>query len=144
MSKKERERIEKAFAWVQRKLHTNYHLVFQSFDASKVKDLSPTTYLTVVRSERDREDPLCFLVGFDPKNTKTRSFNKLRNDAFHEMIHAINWVKKDILEEALVYIKSVKTRRLIRDKFYDADEAATYVLERAVGPYVLPRYQRDE
>ena len=144
MNKREKDRVEKAFNWVQRKLNTKFILLFEQFIAQEDQDVSEDTHLCVERSLRKTEDPNYFIVYFDVKNTKPRSFKVLKQDALHELTHIINWMKRDIFEETLTYIKSGPLKKSLRNRFYEADEASTYTLERAVGPFIIKGYKRDD
>ncbi len=144
MNKYEHDRIERVFNWVQRKLNTKYNLIFEQFNAEKDLYVSKDTHLCVERSSRDTEDPDSFIIYFDITNTKIRSFKILKQDAFHELTHVINWMKRDIFEETLSHIKSNPIKKGLRKRFYDADEAATYLMERAVGPFIIKGYRKDD
>lgn len=143
MSKREKQRVEKAFSWVQHKLKTHYNLIFTHFVASKDK-VGDGAHIAVDRSGREKEDPETFIIYYDSKNTKDRSFKILKQDALHELIHFTNWKKKDIFDEAIKYIKNPALRKHIEDRYYNAEEASTYILERAVGPFIIARYSKED
>lgn len=143
MNKREKDRIEKAFSWIQRKLKTNYILLFEQFDASKDPDVCNETALAVERTNRDAQDKVCFVVSFDPKNSKRLSFNDLKSYAYHEMLHMMTWNKRDAFEETLKHVKGLRLKNVLRRLFYDADESATYAIERASGPFIIARWNSD-
>ena len=143
MNQYEKKRIEKAFTWVQKKLKTNYNLIFQQFKAANDKDVSPDTHLAVVRSNRATEDPNCFIVYFDVNNIKSRSFAFLKQDAIHEVLHMISWTRREIFESTVQHVRSSKLKADLKKRFYDSDEAVTYLLERTFGPFVIKAW-KDE
>lgn len=144
MNKKECDRIKTCCAWVQRKLGTTFVLHFNQFDASKDPDQDDETRMTISRSNRDTDDTSCFIVNFDPKNTKKRSFNRLKRDCLHEMLHAMEWKKTDLWEEAMLHIKSIKVRKALTKRFYAVEESINYELERSFGPYIIAKWNKDE
>lgn len=141
MNKREKARVEKAFNWVQKKLNTSYAIVFQQVVAHEDSQLlGPDDYMAVIRSFRETEDKLCFIVYFDAKNLRSRSFNKLKRDCLHEMLHVIGWIRRDVFEDTVKHVKNTALRRTLSKQFYDCDESATYALERAVGPHIISQW----
>jgi hypothetical protein len=143
MNKREKERIEKAFNWVQRKLNTKYNLIFKQFVAANDQEVSEDTHLCVERTVRDTEDPDCFLVYFDTSNTIPRSFKTLKQDALHEMIHVISWIRRDVFDDTIKHVKPLSLRKELTKRFYDADEKITYTMERSVGPFIVKGFSRE-
>jgi hypothetical protein len=141
MSKREKERVEKAFAWAQRKLCLKYNLIFEPFVAAK-DPVGKDAHLAVKRSLRKTEDPECFIICYDSKNIKERSFKALKHDALHELIHFTNWKKQDVFDDACKHIKNSALKKSLADRYYDADEHATYTLARAVGPFIIKGYNK--
>src|ERR1035437_3661802 len=141
MSKREKVRVEKAFKWVQHELNTKYHLIFKPFIAAK-DSVGKNAHIAVERSLRSTEDPDNFIVYFDSKNTKERSFKFLKQDALHEIIHFIGWKKADVFEDACKHIKNKALLKSLTDRYYDTEEFSTYTICRAVGPFIITRYEK--
>lgn len=143
MNKREKERINTAFTWVQRKLGTNFHIYFEQFDSDK-EEGSDDAGLMVGRTNRETQDELCFTIYFDPKKTKKRAFNRLKRDLFHETLHLMNWGRRDIFDETLKYVKNTQLRKALEKRFYDCDESITFTMERSLGPYIIAKWDKDE
>ena len=143
MSKRERVRVENAFSWVQRELNTKYNLIFKPFVAAK-DSVGKDAHLAVERSLRSTEDPECYVIYFDSKNTKERSFKFLKQDALHEIIHFTSWKMQDVFNDACKHIKNKALLKSLKDRYYDAEEFSTYTLSRAVGPFIIARYDKAD
>lgn len=145
MSKKEQQRIEKAFSWVQRKLNTKFDLTFESFNPLTEKAHGgPTGRLAIARTARGSQDPNSFIVYYYVNNTKKKSFNILKQDAMHELIHALNAAKSDVFEDLLEHVKGAVLKRNFEKRWMDVEESTTYALERSFGPFVIVRYTNQD
>ena len=120
--RRERERLERAFRYVQRRLKTNLDFTFLRSD-----DVS---LLSVQPSERGIEDPACFLIEFNVDTLSALSLQEVRSSAFHEILHAIGWP----FWEAATANLPPKVREHVLKRYW---EPYVYNLERSVGPWVI-------
>jgi hypothetical protein len=120
--KREEARIRRALDWLQRRLKLNYEWVLAANPDIEV--------FQVERSNRGVEDPLCFLLDFNPDMVHAQSLKDLRYDLYHEIIHAMTWC----WWEAVKAGKPVaECNRLLHNVY----EPAVYEIERRTRKYVV-------
>jgi len=99
-----------------------------AFDLAVVADRGEEL-LSIDRSGRGRDDPLCFVITYNPEALGGRSAALLRSDALHELIHAMWWPFYEAGSEGRTMAEK---RELLR-----VFETCTYETERRLGPHVL-------
>ena len=119
--RRERERLERAFRFVQRRLGWTLDIALERND-----DIS---LLCVRPSERGVEDPVCFIVEFNPDTVSALSLAEIRSSAFHELLHGKMWP----FWEAATASVSAKVRDHLLKRYW---EPLVYDLERSVWPWV--------
>jgi hypothetical protein len=136
MNKREQERVKRAFEWVQKKLRTNYYL--------SIQETKQNHTLSVITSNRGPDDQKCFIAYYNAKNTKKRTFNDLKRDCFHEILHMLNWKRRDVFEETVRHVRSKLLRKTLTKQFYSCDESINYDMERALGPHIIAKWKHDD
>ena len=122
--RREKERLERAFAFVQRRLGLTLDITL-SPDAG-------ISLLSIGPSERGVEDPHCFIVGFNPDTVHALSLAELRQSAFHEILHAWQYPFWQAATAAL----PKKVRDHVMERYW---EPVVYEMERKLSPWLLGR-----
>lgn len=127
------QRLREAFATVQRLLGTQFDFDFAPDNENRPKD--DTTILTLARSARGREDPMCFLVYY---SARAGELGDPLTDALHEVIHCAT---HDLYDDGARRLRAAEIVALLKTW-----ERTCYNLERAIHPLVeywtFPWYAR--
>jgi hypothetical protein len=51
---------------------------------------------------------------------------------------------QDVFNDACKHIKNKALLKSLKDRYYDAEEFSTYTLSRAVGPFIIARYDKAD
>jgi len=119
--RRERERLERAFRYVQHRLGWTLDITLECSGAVSLLSVRP--------SERGVEDPVCFVVEFNPDTLSALSLSEVRSSAFHELLHGKMW---PFWEAATSSVPS-KVREHLLKRYW---EPLVYDLERSVWPWV--------
>ena len=122
--RREKERLERAFAFVQRRLGLTLDLLLESNRDIDMLCVGPTN--------RGVEDPHAFLVGFNPDTVHALSTYELRQAALHELLHAWQF---PFWEAATANLQR-KVKDHIMERYW---EPLVYEMERKLSPWVLRR-----
>jgi len=122
-ARRQRERLARAFAWVQRRLGLPYSVT--------LVPSSSIGLMSVGWSQRAEDDRLAYVVHFNPASIASRSTSLLRFDVFHELTHAVYW--------PLYQYASDRIPQAARAGLLVEFENCTYQAERAFGPWVMGR-----
>lgn len=122
--RRERERLERAFDYVQRRLGLTLDLTLQADPAVDLLSVGP--------SNRGVEDPKCFVVCFNPDTVHALSRAELRSSALHEILHAWMWPFWEASTAALQ--KKVRDHVMVR--YW---EPLVYEMERKLSPWLLDK-----
>lgn len=141
MSKKTKEqydRVEKAFSLIVTRFQLDINFIITPMTPGKLKRYS-STYFTVERSNRDKQDRNTFLVNFNQTYMESVSKANLLRHALHEILHALTWPFVDEFEEVTKYVeKNVELYNELHRRANDTRENVIYILERKLGPTLLP------
>ena len=118
----EEARIRSAIDWLQRRLDLNFEWVLSPNPGIEAFEME--------RSNRGVEDPRCFILEYNPDTVHALSMLDLKNDIYHEMLHAMTW---DWWEALLAHAPRSEWIPL-RRKVY---EPAVYEIERRTRQYVV-------
>jgi hypothetical protein len=132
---KEKRRIERAAAYVLKRLNSKYVFLVEPATASDVKR---GLILTVERSGRGTQDKSTFIITYNAELSIRMSRNEIRQTLFHEWLHAASWDLYDELETAINHLKPSPLRDELHKRYLDTRENVVYHMERALGPHVFP------
>lgn len=130
--KKQLERIQYAFDSVLKKLDLDYILFFVK---RKQK-----VYFYIERNLRGKEDKNSFIISYNPEIIINKSNSEIRDDAFHEILHAMTWDYSDEYSSVIKYIKNKELRKELETRNFEVREQVTYLLERKFGPLIFPDF----
>lgn len=127
----EKKRVERAVAYVLKRLNEKYVFVAQPSDDEKM-------LLSMERSGRGTQDKGVYIVGYNPKSVAKMSRDTLRKAVLHEWLHAASWELYDEIENLLDQLKPSPLKKELYRRYLDARENVVYHIERSVGPHVFP------
>lgn len=137
-TKEQYDRVEKAFQLIVTRFQLDINFIICPMTPGKLKRYS-TTYFTIERSNRDKQDKNTFLVYFNQEYLGSISKGKLLRHSLHEILHALTWPFVDEYEEVVKYIsKNADLRKELDNRAYNTRENVIYTLERKLGPTLLP------
>lgn len=136
--KKETTRVTKAFEYVRSKLNVDLTLLVGPMTPGMLKK-HQGTHFTIERSHRNTHDKNTFIIYYNQTVTLEMTLVKLKRHAFHEILHALTWPFIDEYFSVIKYIKDPKLYTELAERAEDTRENVTYLLERKLGPFVLPQ-----
>ena len=137
-TKEQYDRVEKAFQLIVSRFQLDINIMISPMSPGKLKRYS-TTYFTIERSNRDKQDKNTFQVYFNQEYLASVSRGKLLRHCLHEILHALTWPFVDEYEEVVKYVsKNHELRKELDSRAYDTRENVIYTLERKLGPTLLP------
>lgn len=85
------KRLQSAFAYAQKKLSTAYHFRFEPINADGLRErgFDENALMLIERTDRGDDDSSHFTINVNTKAIDGRSMILLRQDAGHEVLHAI-------------------------------------------------------
>jgi hypothetical protein len=124
---RERERIRRALAYVQRRLGT-------SFDV-RVEHCKDDSVEMSMRPRAWPQEPRAFILGFDARFCVEMTTQELRETVIHELLHAITWPLREFA------MKGLSERAA--DEWADRiEEPVVRELSRIVSTHALGRWSQ--
>lgn len=120
--RRERDRLDRALRYIQRRLQLHLDFV--------LRENGDVSLLTVQPSDRGVEDPVCFLIEFNPDTVSALTLRELRSSALHETLHAVMWP----FWEAATASLPAKVKAHVLKRYW---EPVVYNLERSLAPWVI-------
>lgn len=136
-TKEQQERVEKAFSYIISKYKLDLNIIIMPMSPGKLKRY-PTTFFTIERSNREKQDKNTFLVYFNQEFIALATKGQLLRHCLHEILHAVTWPFVDEWEEVVKYIdKNVELYNELQIRARDTRENVIYLLEKKLGPHIL-------
>lgn len=138
----ETARIIAVFEVLRKRIKLDLNLIIYPFSPSHLKKF-PLSLFTCERSARKTEDKATFCIKYNPEKTISLSQNEIKRHAWHEIAHIIFMPLRDEHEAAVSHIYSSKLAKELRKREYETQENVAYLLERKLGPFLLPELNFD-
>ena len=91
-------RVEKAAKYVQKRLNTHYHLIFDFISLKTRQEIGPDSILCTYLS-RGSEDLMAWTIDIDPEKTSTLKWREVLLHVEHELAHCILGRLADIIPQ---------------------------------------------
>lgn len=131
----EKKRIERAVAYVLKRLNSKYVFFVEPAVQSDVKR---GLLVTIERSGRGTQDKSTFIITFNAEQSTKLSRNEIRQAIFHEWLHSASWEIYDEIETVINHLKPSPLRDELHKRYLDVRENVVYHMERSMGPHVFP------
>jgi hypothetical protein len=136
--KTEKIRVIKAFKYITEKLKFDVVLIIEPMTPRRLK-IYETSHFTIERSNRSTQDKSTFLVHFNQNVISKLSLLQIKRHAFHEILHTMTWPYIDEYFAVIKHISDIALYNELARRSEDTRENVTYMLERKLGPFVLPQ-----
>lgn len=135
---KEQDRVIKSFKYLTDKLKVDLCFIIEPMNPRKLK-LYNSSYFIIERSNRSTQDKNTFLIHFNQDIISKLTLLQIKRRAFHEVMHAMTCPYIDEYYAVIKHISDITLYKELAGRADDMRENVTYLLERKLGPFVLPQ-----